>query len=297
MNRGILYAFFTYIFWGALPIYWKLLDHVPSIEIVSQRILWSFVFFSIIVSFSKGWKGLGGKIKDGGNRWLVFSPAVIIGGNWFLYIWAVTSGYIIETSLGYFISPLISVSLGVIFLKESLRKLQWIAVTVAFIGVLVMTIFYGQFPWISILLASSWSLYGLLRKKSPLNSVEGLTLETGILSIPVLFYIIYLITSKTGTFGTELNTSLLLACSGIMGGVPLLVFITAARMINLSLIGILQYIYPSIIFFVGAFMYDEILTEAKIVGFIIIWIALIIYTIDGSFYFKRKRFAAAANKF
>lgn len=293
MNRGITYALFTYIFWGFLPIYWKYLDHVPSVEIVSHRILWSFIFFIIVISFRNGWPDLLKKIKKGDNPWIMFLPPLIIGGNWFLYIWAVTSGYIIETSLGYFISPLFSVFLGVIFLKESLRRLQWIAVAIAGIGVLVMTLFYGQFPWISILLAGSWSIYGLLRKKSPLNAVEGLTLETGLLSFPVLIYIIYLTASNTGSFGIDLNTTLLLACSGIMGGVPLLVFITAARMINLSLIGILQYIYPSIIFFIGAYMYNEVLTEAKIIGFIFIWIALLFYSIDGTYFFKRRRIAEA----
>lgn len=293
MNRGITYALFTYIFWGFLPIYWKYLDHVPSVEIVSHRILWSFIFFIIVISFRNGWPDLLKKIKKGDNPWIMFLPPLIIGGNWFLYIWAVTSGYIIETSLGYFISPLFSVFLGVIFLKESLRRLQWIAVAIAGIGVLVMTLFYGQFPWISILLAGSWSIYGLLRKKSPLNAVEGLTLETGLLSFPVLIYIIYLTASNTGSFGIDLNTTLLLACSGIMGGVPLLVFITAARMINLSLIGILQYIYPSIIFFIGAYMYNEVLTEAKIIGFIFIWIALLFYSIDGTYFLRRRRIAEA----
>lgn len=294
MNRGIAYALFTYLFWGMLPIYWKLLQHVPSLEIVSHRVFWSFIFFIIFISFRRGWKELIIKIKSDGNKWLIFAPAILIGVNWFTYIWAVTSDHVIETSLGYFISPLISVFLGVVFLKENLRRFQWAAVSIAALGVLIMTFVYGQFPWIAILLAGTWGTYGLLRKKSPLNSIEGLTLETGILVFPVSAYIIYLLFAGDSHFTINLQTSLLLACTGIMGGVPLLVYITAARMINLSLLGILQYIYPTIIFLLGVFVYNEILNEGKIIGFAFIWIALAVYSIDGTYFLRRKKLAAAA---
>jgi chloramphenicol-sensitive protein RarD len=289
MNRGIALALGAYIFWGLHPIYWKLLQYVPSIEIVSHRVLWSLVFFAIIISFRKEWKELLRKIKVSKNKAILFIPAFLIGSNWALYIWAVNAGYIIETSLGYFICPLISVFLGVLFLHESLRRIQWIAVLIAGLGVLIMTFIYGQFPWISLYLAATWGTYGLLRKKSPLNSVEGLTLETTLLSIPAIIYLVYLTTSSTGFFFTDLSTSLLLIGSGITSGLPLLVFIMGARMINLSLIGILQYVYPTLIFVVGAFIYNEALSEAKIIGFMFIWIALIIYTIDGTFFLKRKK--------
>ena len=146
MNRGIAYALFSYIFWGILPIYWKLLDKAPAQEILSHRIFWAFVFFAVVISFREGWKELITKIKLSERKWIIFLPSAIIGFNWFIYIWAVVSGYIIETSLGYFISPLFSVFLGVIFLRESLRRFQWVAVSTAGVGVLIMTIFYGQFP-------------------------------------------------------------------------------------------------------------------------------------------------------
>lgn len=294
MNRGIAYALFTYIYWGMLPIYWKLLQHVPAVEILSHRVFWSFVFFSILISFRNGWKELKAKIKTGENKWIIFAPAIIIGFNWFIYIWAITSNHVIETSLGYFISPLISVFLGVIFLKENLRRLQWAAVAIAAFGVFVMTFVYGLFPWIAVLLAGTWGTYGLLRKKSPLNSIQGLTLETGILVFPVSVYIIYLIFTGNSSFGIDLNTGLLLACTGVMSGIPLLVYITAARMINLSLLGILQYIYPSIIFLLGVFVYNETLNEGKIIGFTFIWIALAVYSIDGTYFLRRKKLAAAA---
>ncbi|MGB5849205.1 MAG: EamA family transporter RarD [Ignavibacteriaceae bacterium] len=289
MNRGIAYALSAYIFWGLHPIYWKLLQNVPSVEIVSHRIIWSFVFFVIIISFRKEWKGLTKKIKESDNKPILFIPALLIGSNWALYIWAVNAGFIIETSLGYFICPLITVFLGVVFLHESLRRIQWIAVLIAGIGVLVMTFIYGQFPWISLYLAGTWGTYGLLRKKSPLNSVEGLTLETTLLSVPAIIYLAYLTMSNTGSFTTDLPTSLLLIGSGITSGLPLLVFIIGARMINLSLIGILQYIYPTLIFIVGAYIYGEPLSEAKMIGFMFIWSALIIYTVDGTFFLKRRK--------
>jgi chloramphenicol-sensitive protein RarD len=288
MNRGIAFALGAYIFWGLHPIYWKLLQKVPSIEIVSHRIMWSFVFFVIIISFRKEWKILTRKIKESNNKLILFIPALLIGSNWAMYIWAVNAGFIIETSLGYFICPLITVFLGVVFLQESLRRFQWIAVLIAGSGVLIMTFIYGHFPWISLYLAGTWGTYGLLRKKSPLSSVEGLTLETALLSVPAVIYLVYLTIGNSGSFLADAPTSLLLIGSGITSGLPLLVFIVGARMINLSLIGILQYIYPTLIFIVGAFIYGEPLSEAKMIGFMFIWSALIIYTIDGTILLKRK---------
>lgn len=281
MNHGVLYALGAYVFWGLHPIYWKLLQSVPSTEIVSHRVLWSLIFFIIIISIRREWRKLITKIKESPNKLIIFVPALLIGSNWAVYIWAVNAGFIIETSLGYFICPLLSVFLGVVFLKEKLRRVQWLAVFIAAVGVLSMTLFYGQFPWISLYLAGTWGTYGLLRKKSPLSSVEGLTLETAVLSVPVLCYLFYLHLNHTGSFFTEISTCLLLIGSGITSGLPLLVFIVGARKINLTLIGILQYILPTLIFLVGAFVYNELLTEAKLIGFIFIWIALIIYTFDG----------------
>jgi len=278
LNRGIVYALGAYLFWGLHPIYWKQLQHVPSLEIVSNRIFWSLIFFIIIISIRKEWKDLFRKVSASKNKWIIFIPAVLIGSNWATYIWAVNAGFIIETSLGYFVCPLISVLLGVFFLNEKLRYVQWLAVMIAAIGVLYMTFIYGQFPWISLFLAGTWAVYGLLRKKSPLNSIEGLTLETTILVIPVSIYLIYLLITGEAYFSTDISTSLLLVGSGITGGLPILVFIAGARMINLSLIGILQYTYPTIIFFIGVFVYDEPMSESKLIGFIFIWIALLVYS-------------------
>ena len=289
MNRGILLALGAYIFWGLHPIYWKLLKHVPSFEIVSHRVFWSFVFFILILTVRKDWITFKKKLKENFKNPILYIPALLIGSNWAVYIWAVNANYIIETSLGYFISPLISVFLGVVFLKERLRNIQWLAVLIAGTGVFIMTIIYGQFPWISLFLATTWGLYGLLRKKSPLNSVEGLTLETALLSLPALFFLGCITGGDASSFLSGWSTAFLLMGAGLTSGLPLLVFITGARMINLSLIGILQYIYPTLIFIVGVFIYNEVLNEAKLIGFGFIWSALIVYTIEGILYLKYKK--------
>ena len=289
MNRGILLALGAYIFWGLHPIYWKLLKHVPSFEIVSHRVFWSFVFFILILTVRKDWITFKKKLKENFKNPILYIPALLIGSNWAVYIWAVNANHIIETSLGYFISPLISVFLGVVFLKERLRNIQWLAVLIAGTGVFIMTIIYGQFPWISLFLATTWGLYGLLRKKSPLNSVEGLTLETALLSLPALFFLGCITGGDASSFLSGWSTAFLLMGAGLTSGLPLLVFITGARMINLSLIGILQYIYPTLIFIVGVFIYNELLNEAKLIGFGFIWSALIVYTIEGILYLKYKK--------
>lgn len=289
MKKGVVLAFSAYIFWGLHPIYWKLLKEVPSIEIVSYRIFWSLMFFTAILLLRKEWKEFLKKIRNLEQKWILILPAFLIGSNWATYIWAVNANYIIETSMGYFICPLVSVFLGVLILKEKLRKIQWFAVFLAGIGVLAMTIVYGQFPWISLYLAVTWAVYGLLRKKSPLSAVEGLTLETAVLSVFSLTYISYLQATGTGSFFGDWSISLLLIGAGIISGLPLIVFIVAARLINFSLIGIIQYIYPTLIFLIGFLIYNEPLDGSKLVGFIFIWSALIIYTVEAGIFIKKQK--------
>jgi len=279
MNRGVVLALSAYIFWGLHPIYWKQLKDVPSPEIVSHRIFWSLVFFVMVISFRKGWKQLFCKIRESNKKWILFTPAFLIGSNWAMYIWAVNAGYVIETSLGYFICPLISVFLGVLFLHEKLRKIQWLAIIIAGMGVLVMTLMYGQFPWISLYLALTWGLYGLLRKTSTLKPAEGLLLETLIMVIPAMAYFILLLHSNSGSFFVNTKTTFLLMGTGLISGVPLIVFIAGARQINLSLIGILQYVYPTLIFACGYFLYHELLNEGKVIGFVFIWTAIFLYSV------------------
>lgn len=287
MNRGVAFALFAYIFWGLHPIYWKMLKHVPATEIVAHRIIWSLLFFIVVLSLQKQWKHFKNQLKRKSSRWLFIVPAFLIGSNWATYIWAVTNGYILETSLGYFISPLISVALGVIVLKERLRKFQWLAVLIAALGVFIMTFLYGQFPWISLFLAGTWAIYGLLRKRSPLSPTEGLTLETMLMLLPALIYLGILYVSGPGEAFTSTNTLILLAGSGIISGLPLIIFIAGSKLIDLSLIGILQYIYPTLIFIIGFVIYKEPLDQSKLTGFVFIWLAILLYTIEGSTFVKR----------
>lgn len=287
MNRGVILAVSAYLIWGVHPFYWKQLQYVHSYEIVAHRIFWSFMFFLVIMTIQKNWGALFRKIKTSPNQWMIFMPALLIGSNWGMYVWAVNSGHIIETSLGYFICPILSVFLGVLFLYEKLKRMQWAAVWIASLGVLVMTVFYGQFPWIALYLAVSWGTYGLLRKKSPLNSAEGLALETALLSIPALAFLVFRYGSGISPVYVDLKTSLLLAGTGFISGLPLMMFIVGARLIRFSLIGILQFFYPTMILLIGYFVYHESMTEAKLIGFIFIWIAIVIY-ISQSEQFRRR---------
>lgn len=296
MNKGILYALFAYIFWGIFPIYWKLLKHVPSYEIVAERVVWSLAFFLFIIWIKRDWSNFVKKIRSIKSLWQIVFPAILIAPNWFVFIWAVTGDYVLETSLGYFISPLMSVFFGVVFLKESLRRIQWVAVIIAGMGVVFMTIMYGQFPWISVFLASTWATYGLLRKKSPLDAIEGLTFEMFILLIPALVFLTYLSAHDANNFGLDLLTTTLFIGGGIISGLPLLAFIAGARRINLTLIGILQYIYPTIIFFLGVYLYDEPFSDAKVMGFSFIWLALIVFTLEGTVYLRSKSLEFPAKK-
>ena len=287
MNRGVILALFAYLIWGLLPIYWKTLDHVPSLEILANRIFWSFIFFSIILFFQNKWKDLIGRLKGTNIFIYVVVPALLITTNWLTYIWAVNADFIIETSLGYLICPLVSVLLGVLFLKENIRFPQWIAILIAFNAVLIMTFAYGQFPWIGMILAISWGSYGLFRKKSPLNAIDGLTLETFLLSIIVIFYYAYLINNGTMSFFTDIPTTALLIGTGIVTGFPLVIYIMGARKIKLSLVGIMQYFYTILTLLIGIFIYNETLTQSRIVGFTLIWIAVIIYISDEFIHNKR----------
>lgn len=282
MKSGILFAILAYTIWGLLPIYWKTIRHVSSFEILCHRIVWSFLFLAVAQTVIGNWRSISNKLKDRKTRRLYIVTGCIIGSNWLLYVWAVNSGYVVEASLGYFINPLISVSLGVIILKERLRPAQWTAVAVAALGVLYLTFVYGAFPWIALLLACSFGLYGLLRKIGALNALEGLTFETGLFWVPCLAILIVFQGRGTAAFHLHFsNTSLLLMLTGIVSTLPLTLFAAAARRIPLSLLGMLQYILPTLLFILGVFVYDEPFSQQRLIGFILIWAALLIYTAEG----------------
>lgn len=289
MNKGIVFTLSAYIFWGLHPVYWKILKQFPAEILVSHRIIWSFVFFALIILFKKNFRQIVVKIKSAPSKLKIIIPAFLIGLNWGVYIWAVNAGFILETSMGYFISPLLSIFLGVFYLNEKLRPLQWVSISIAAAGVIVMTLIYGQFPFVALILAVSWAIYGLMRKNSVLTPVEGLAFETVILVIPALIYLLSVSPDLSRSFNYSPVYILLLMGSGIISGAPLIIYITGIRLIRLSLVGILQYIYPTLIFLVGYIIYSEPVNSAKMAGFIFIWIALLIYSFESSIYLRRKR--------
>jgi len=288
MNKGILYGIGAYTLWGFFPIYWKLIKSVPPTEIIGHRMLWSFVFVGLIIAARKDWGGFRPIRQNRRNALDYLATAALLSVNWLVYVWAINSGHIVESSLGYFINPLVNVVLGVVFLRERLRLWQWIPVGVATIGVGYLTISFGALPWIALALAFSFGLYGLIKKTAALGSVHGFSMETGFLFFPALGYLLYLEFVGRGAFGHEsiLVTSLLVL-AGVATGLPLLWFGAAARRIHLSTMGFLQYIAPTFQFLIGVVIYGEDFSRHRLVGFSIIWVALLIYSIEGVLHYRK----------
>lgn len=282
MNKGIFYGVGAYLLWGLLPIFWKSLHHVPALEILAHRMVWSLAFVVVLLAAQGHWRWLMPVLRNGRVLLTFTVSALLLSLNWFIYIWAVNAGHIVETSLGYFINPLLNVLLGMLFLKERLRPGQLVAVIVAVIGVLYLTLQYGSLPWIALTLAGSFGVYGLLRKTATLNSLEGLTLETLVLFPPALAYLVYLELVGSAAFGhVSLATTLLLVFGGVATALPLLLFASGARRVTLTLMGILQYIAPTMQFLIGVFLYHEPLDRYRLIGFSLIWLALAIYSLEG----------------
>jgi chloramphenicol-sensitive protein RarD len=281
-KKGILYAFGAYSIWGLVPIYWKLIKHVPAIQLIGHRIIWSFILLAIVLFAVRKILELRALASDIKIIRIYSIAAVLMGANWFIYVWSVNAGYIVEASLGYFINPLLSVLLGVIFLRERLRLFQWVSVGLAAAGVVYLTVAYGRLPWISLGLAFTFGFYGLVKKIAPLNPLNGLTLETGILFIPALLFLVYQDRIGQGAFlHTGLGSDLLMAGAGIITTIPLLMFASAARRIPLTTIGIMHYITPTCQFLLGVLVYREAFSSAQAIGFGIIWVALIIFGAEG----------------
>lgn len=281
MKRGTLYAAIAYALWGLLPVYWKWVKVVPATQVLSHRISWSFLTLLLVI-LAKGEWGPFLRSASGVRVLRTYAMAsVLIGVNWLVYIWAVGAGFIVETSLGYFITPLLNVLLGVFFFRERLRPWQTASIALAGAGVLYLTVAYGSLPWIALTLAVTFSLYGLVKKTAPLGSLNGLAMETGILLLPALAFILYADQAGTGAFlHVRPGIDALLAGTGFITVVPLLLFSSAARRIPLSLIGILQYIAPTLQFLIGVLIYHEPFPLTRLVGFGIVWLALLIYAAE-----------------
>jgi chloramphenicol-sensitive protein RarD len=278
---GMWYAIASYVAWGVLPLYWKALKHVPAREILAYRIIWSFIFLCLFNTLRKRWPDVKQAYANKRNRVSSLISAVIIGSVWFIYILAMITDHVVEASMGYYINPLISVVLGMIFLKERLTFWQNVAFVLAILGVAFLTIQYGRLPWIALSLAVGFGLYGLLRKTSSVGSITGLTAETAVLSPLAFGYVLFLILGKTSSVvEATVATHLLLMGAGIVTAVPLVWFAKGARRIPLSMIGFFQYLAPTISLLLGIFVFKEPFTPTHLVCFGLIWVALIIFTLS-----------------
>jgi chloramphenicol-sensitive protein RarD len=290
MNKGVLAGIGAYTLWGLFPIFWRLLEQVPATEILAHRIVWSLAFVALLLILQRDWQWIKGTIHDRRTMVVYTLAAILLSINWFTYIWAVNAGYVVEASLGYFINPLVNFMLGVIFFKEKLRGGQVAAVILAVLGVVYLTVSYGSLPWIALVLAFSFGTYGLIKKTASLESMHGFSLETAVLFLPALGFLLYRGASGVGAFmhlGTA--TTLLLILAGPVTSIPLLMFGYAARSIPLSMLGFIQYITPTMQFMLGVFVYNEPFPLARLVGFSMIWLALLLYSIESVRFTRRQK--------
>ncbi|MPW38074.1 EamA family transporter RarD [Vibrio sp. B1Z05] len=281
-RQGVIFAIMAYTMWGISPIYFKALAAVPASEILMHRIIWSFFLLAGLIHFGQGWHCVREVLKNKTKLIYLISSSVLIGLNWLIFIWAINSNHMLEASLGYYINPLVNIILGMIFLKERLRAIQWVAVALAFLGVAIELIAFGSIPYISFALACSFGAYGLLRKKVNLDAQTGLFIETLFLVPLTIIYWVFFANSETSNLlhnSLSLNTLLILA--GLVTTAPLLCFTGAATRIKLSTLGFFQYIGPSLMFILAITVYGEHLSINKIITFMFIWVALVIFSYDG----------------
>jgi chloramphenicol-sensitive protein RarD len=292
--NGPLTAAIAYTLWGLFPLYIKQIAHIPPLEIVLHRSAWSLVVVFGLLALLRRFAWLPPVLRQPRTLALFATSALLLGGNWLLYVWAVNSGHVLDASLGYFINPLVNVLLGVAVLHERPRPLQWAAVALAAAGVLWLAVGVGHVPWVSLVLAASFGLYGLLRKTATLGALEGLTLETLLLA-PIAFGgIAWLAWQGIGHLGhPPLADNLLLLAAGPATAVPLLLFASAARRVSMATLGLMQYLSPSIQFFLGVFLYREPFSTGRGIGFLLIWAALALYSAESWRMLRRQRAAAA----
>jgi len=289
LNKGVWTAAGAYTIWGMFPIYWKWLQHVPALQSICHRIVWSCLILLGVFLFVHRSRDFRIVFLTRTVIRTYILAAVLIAVNWLVYIWSVNSGYIVEASLGYFINPLLSILMGVIFLRERLRAWQWLPIGLSAAGVLYLTLFYGRPPWIALTLATSFGLYGLVKKTAPLGSFLGLLIETGLLFVPAFGYLLYADHIGQGAFlHTGTVSDLLMVGAGLITTVPLLMFASALKQIPLFLVGILQYITPTLQFLLGVLVYHEPFSHSKLIGFGLVWMALIIFGMEGYLAGRRK---------
>ncbi|MFL6589095.1 MAG: EamA family transporter RarD [Chthoniobacterales bacterium] len=288
-RSGLIAGVAAFGTWGLIPVYWKLLSALPAYEILAHRFVWTTVFLSGLLSWQRRWPELREAARSRRALLYCLASGIAISVNWFFFIWAVNVGRVIETSLGYFMTPLVNVLFGAVFLRERLTRWQFVSVILALVGVLNLTFGYGRFPWLAITLCVSFGLYGLLRKQSGVRPIPGLFLETSLLAPIAAIYLLQLQRGSSAFTSAGWTMALLLISTGVVTGMPLVWFGHAARNLRLTTLGFLQYISPSCSFFLGVFLYHEPFTRAHLVTFTFIWVALIIFTVEAIWRWRSDR--------
>lgn len=287
-RQGVLFALGAYFIWGVAPVYFKLIQQVPAGEIMTHRVIWSFFFMLILISISRGWRNIRSIASQPKKVLLLAVSAVVICSNWLLYIWAVNNHHLLEASLGYFINPLLNVLVGMLFLGERFRRLQWLAVALAACGVLVQLWKFGSVPVIALGLALTFSMYGLLRKKIAVDTQTGMLVETSWLLVPAAVYLFCIVDTPTSHLGSNAaSLNILLAAAGIITTIPLMLFTAACARLRLSTVGFFQYLGPTLMFLLAVLFYDEQMTADKVVTFGFIWAALALFIADALLMLRR----------
>ncbi|MBJ7359953.1 EamA family transporter RarD [Nocardioides sp.] len=288
-RRGLLLGMAAYGLWGGFPLYWPLLEPAGAVEILAHRILWSMVTMGLLVVVFRRTTQLRAILADRRTFLLLAAAALIITVNWATYIYGVNNERVVETSLGYFINPLVTVLMGVVILGERLRPLQWGALGIASLAVVVLTVDYGRLPWIALVLAFSFGTYGLLKKTANVGAVESLAVETTVVAPLAAAYLGWLIASGASSFGSEgAGHALLLASTGIVTAIPLICFGAAATRVSMTTLGLLQYLAPVLQFALGVFVLDEAMPASRWIGFVLVWVALVIFTVEATNHHRRQ---------
>ncbi len=281
-KKGVILAISAYTMWGIAPIYFKAISSVSALEILSHRVIWSFFLLAALLHFGRQWRSVVSVFRDKKKMVYLLTTALLVGGNWLIFIWAVNANHMLDASLGYYINPLLNVVLGMLFLGERLRKLQWFAVALAAIGVAIQLVVFGSVPIVAFSLAITFGLYGLLRKTVGVNAQTGLFIETLVLVPAADIYLLWIADSATSSMlVNDWHLNLLLISAGIVTTLPLLCFTGAATKLKLSTLGFFQYIGPSLMFLLAVLVYGENFSADKAITFAFIWSALVIFSVDG----------------
>ncbi|MBW1602559.1 EamA family transporter RarD [Streptomyces sp. JJ66] len=289
-RTGLLYGFAAYGLWGLLPLYWHLLAATPAAEVLAHRMMWSLPTAVLILIVLRRWSWIRPLLRQPRLLGLVALSTTLISVNWYLFIWAVSEGRVLEASLGYFINPLVTIALGVLLLRERLRPPQWAAVAIGALAVTVMTVAYGQVPWVSLTLAVTFAFYGFIKKQTRLDGLEGFSADSALQFLPALGFVLLLSARGEATFTSAgWGHALLLAGAGLVTALPLILFGAAAMRVPLSTIGLLQYLAPTSMFLLGLFVFHEAMPPERWAGFLLVWVALCVLTYDALRTARRNR--------